>query len=176
MNHAFVDESVRPGSYLLTAAIIPSIKLQDFTRAVRDAQPARRHRSHMSALDDRRRRQVLDAYVRQGTPAHIAVADYLGGNDQPARERCLRSLLRAFVDLHVGVVVLDTRGEGRDRLDRRFIAAAIAASAAPTGLHYSHRGSASESLLSLPDAYGWAWGAGGQWKKRIETVVTVIDP
>jgi hypothetical protein len=176
VNHAFVDESARPGRYLLTAAIIPTVRLQEFTKVVRDSQPGGRRRSHMSSLDDRRRRQVLDAYIRQGIPAYVAVADYPGGDDQPARQRCLNALLTAFVDLHVGVVVLDTRGENRDRLDRRLIAAAVTARTAPTGLHYSHRGSASESLLSFPDAYGWAWGAGGHWKKRIEGAVTVITP
>lgn len=56
MNHAFVDESIRRGRYLLTAAIIPSAKATDTTKRVRDAQPRGQQRSHMSDLDDQRRR------------------------------------------------------------------------------------------------------------------------
>lgn len=32
-------------------------------------------------------------------------------------------------------------------------------------------GSREELLLSLPDAIGWALGAGGAWRKRVTSVV-----
>ncbi|WP_228516893.1 hypothetical protein [Curtobacterium sp. VKM Ac-1376] len=32
-----------------------------------------------------------------------------------------------------------------------------------------------EPLLALPDAVGWAWAKGGDWRRRCPTELTVID-
>lgn len=173
MNHAYVDESQRPGRYLLTAAIVPSADLQAVAREVRAAQPRGQQRSHMSALDDGRRRQVLRSYVGQGIPARIVVASYAGGDDQPARDRCLAALVPDLLEAGVTMMVLDARRPEQNALDRRTIAAA-AATARAEPFQYTHRGSKGEPLLSLPDAYGWAWGAGGHWRKLVGPVVTVV--
>ena len=42
------------------------------------------------------------------------------------------------------------------------------------GYSYSHRGSRDEPLLGLPDAIGWAVGAGGRFAAQVAERVTVV--
>jgi hypothetical protein len=41
-------------------------------------------------------------------------------------------------------------------------------------LRYEHRRAASEMLLAVPDAVAWCWAKGGDWRRRIEPVVTDV--
>jgi hypothetical protein len=172
-HHVFVDESARPGRYLLTAVFVPTRNLALVTRQVREALPQGNRRTHMSAEGDRRRRILLRAYSKVGAVAHVVVASYRGGDDQSAREACLAAILARSQRCGAAVLVLDTRGPHRDALDRRFIASTLRASAGPS-VQYTHRGSRSEPLLSLPDAIGWAVGAGGMWRRLIEPIVSEV--
>jgi len=68
----------------------------------------------------------------------------------------LRALVGAIESDPITVLILDTRGPDRDKLDRSALALALD----ERRLHYAHRGSRDEPLLALPDAIGWAIGAG----------------
>ena len=172
-HHTFVDESARPGRYLLTAVFVPTSDLAAVTRQVREAFPHGNRRTHMSAEGDRRRRILLRAYSQVGAVAHVVVASYRGGDDQSAREACLAAIVARSQRCGAAVLVLDTRGPHRDALDRRLIASTLRASAGPS-VQYTHRGSRSEPLLSLPDAIGWAVGAGGMWRRLVEPIVADV--
>jgi hypothetical protein len=126
-------------------------------------------RPHLSAEGPARRRRILAAYAALGAEAHVAVAVHDRGDDQVARDRCLGAVLETCRDLGVGRLTLDTRHPDRDRQDRRTIALRLRA--APFDLDYLHRGSRNEPLLSLPDAIGWAWGAGGEWRRLVAPVI-----
>lgn len=41
-------------------------------------------------------------------------------------------------------------------------------------LCYEHRRAASELLLAAPDAVAWCWAKGGDWRRRIEPIVTDV--
>lgn len=174
MNHAFIDESRRANRYLLTAAIIDSTKLQAITQAIRKARPRGNQRTHFSAERPNARRAILDAYTRLDLEVQLAMAEYAGGDDQAARDACLRRFLEYFSRWRVGVVIFDTRGEERDRLDRSLIEQAKREKAAPPELRYTHRGSRNEPLLWVPDAVGWAWGAGKDWRRRVDRLVRSV--
>ena len=95
-----------------------------------------------------------------------------GRDEEPARQRCLIELL-AVINPNVAVLVLDSRGTHRDLNDRRVLRGALRVSGLdlPT---YSHRGSSDEPLLALPDALGWAVGAGGHFAKQVALSVHEI--
>jgi hypothetical protein len=173
-SHAYVDESRRPGTYLLTAAIVPTAERDAIAKAVRAAVPKGRRRAHLSAESDSCRRQILRAYSELNVDARLVIVDHRGGNDQPARDHCLRILLGELGRLNVQAVILDTRQEHRDALDRRTVAQVVAAGDVSRELQYRHHGSRNEPLLWLPDAFGWAYGAGGVWRSLIARKVTVI--
>jgi hypothetical protein len=172
MHHAYVDESARPGRYLLTAVLVSSHRLADVTRDVRVLFPRGNRRTHLSAESKARRRSLLMAYARIGVTSRIVVTAHDGGDDQEARERCLGVIVERAPEWRIGMLVMDSRGPHRDRLDRRFLARHVPA----TAVQYTHRGSRDEPLLCLPDAVGWAVGAGGHWRTLVDRIVTeVID-
>lgn len=39
---------------------------------------------------------------------------------------------------------------------------------------YRHHRAHEEPLLALPDAIAWSWHRGGQWRKRVEPLVTAV--
>ncbi len=176
MQTAFIDESARAGQYLLAAAFLPTADLARATKAVREALPRGRKRTHLSSEGDQLRRQIIRAYVALEIPTSVVVVEHLRGDDHPARERCLQALLPVFDQRRVRMVVLDSRGESRDHLDRSFLAGAQRTGRAHAELVYAHRGSRNEPLLWLPDAFAWAYGAGGTWRPMVADVVTPILP
>jgi hypothetical protein len=101
--------------------------------------------------------------------AVVYEAQHLRGDDQPARDRCLRALVEDLGERPVAVLIMDTRGPARDRLDRSTLARALGG----RELHYSHRGSRDEPLLALPDAVGWAVGAGAPYREIIMAVTSI---
>jgi hypothetical protein len=174
MHHAFVDESIRPGRYLLTLVLVPSHAIAPITRQVRDLFPRGNRRTHLSAESKARRRELLKAYGCVATDVRVFVAAYAGGDDHMARNACLVAAVAQSTQWRVAMLVLDSRGPHRDALDRRCLAAALRGTT--TRLQYTHRGSRDEPLLCLPDAIGWAVGAGGMWRRIVDPVVTeVID-
>ena len=175
-SHAFVDESNRSKSYLLTAAVVAVADIQLVTRGVRAAVPRGQRRVHFSDERPATRRAVLDAYCRLPTRVAIATATYEGGSDQAARIACLASLVEGLGAFGIRVLVLDTRDPERDRWDRRVIAELIREERVPGDLVYEHRGSRDEILLALPDAIGWAYGAGGHWRRQVEPLIVARYP
>lgn len=177
---AFVDESVRRQRYLLTMVDVANADLSRVRRSVDEVAPGGSRRTHFSAESDRRRKVVLGHFMALADEALIMatvfVAPYLGGDDQFARDPCLRALVVACESRSVSRLVLDSRHVERDRVDRRTIAAAVRGPALPDAFEYTHRGSRDEPSLSLPDAIGWAWGAGGQWRRRVASAVLAEIP
>ena len=92
--HAFVDESIRAGSYRLTAVLVQPADLAMLGRAVRAAIPNGSKRTHLSAEGEARKRQILTAYCRLPLTAVVYRTDHRRtDNDGPARRRCLTALL-----------------------------------------------------------------------------------
>jgi hypothetical protein len=174
MHHAFIDESVRPGRYLLTAVLVPTRDLAAVTRLVRQLFPHGNRRTHLSAENSNRRRRLLKAYAALGPLARVVVAHYPGGPDEPAREACLAAIVQRSEEWRIGMLVLDSRGPVRDRVDRQCIAQAVRNGSLRRELHYAHRGSRDEPLLCLPDAIGWAVGASGAWKQLVQAAVAEV--
>lgn len=171
-HHAFIDESVRSGRYLLTAVLVPSHQLAAVTRQVKELFPRGNRRTHLSAEGRARRRVLLKAYGQVSAVGRVVVATYGGGNDQVARDACMRAIVDRAGEWELGILVLDSRGPHRDTLDRRCLALALRAT--DVDLQYTHRGSRDEPLLCLPDAVGWAVGAGGSWRELIEPIVAEV--
>lgn len=120
---------------------------------------------HGVSFDDGRNQLALEA--------HVVVTPHTRGNDQPARDVCLRTVIELCAAKGVARLVLDTRLPDRDRLDRQTIATALA-STPGVELEYLHRGSRDEELLSWPDAIGWAWGAKGQWRTLVAPMIETV--
>ena len=123
--HAFVDESARPGRYLIAVVLVPSHRLVAVTREVKGLFPRGNRRTHLSAEGKARRRMLLKAYGQVSVEARVLSVPHAGGDDQPAREACLGALVTCAPEWGVGMLVLDSRGPHRDARDRRFIARSV---------------------------------------------------
>ena len=174
--HVFVDESIRPdGFYRLTAVTVRSVDLASLAKTIRSGVHAGSHRVHFSSEGDKRRRAILRVYANLDVGVTVIRTPHLRRvDDQPARERCITAMLGGPDAEIPTAVVLDTRGPDRDHLDRVLIRR-LAVSRSLDRLTYVHRGSRDELLLALPDAFGWAAGPGGPWRKLIAPVATLID-
>jgi hypothetical protein len=156
----FVDESER-GCYLLAAAIVPACHLQR-TRAL--LLPGER-RLHFKQENDSRRRLLISRMVSAELQARV----YLGkGPSEAVRGVLLGHVVTDAIELGCQRIVLDSRdhvGNGRDR-------SCIAKT--PARQHdvaYEHLPSYSEPGTWIADAVAWCYGAGGDWRRRIEPLV-----
>ena len=172
--HVYVDESIRPdGWYRLTAVEVAARDVAAVSRQLRQIVPRGQYRVHFSSESDARRRTALRALVDLPISATTFLAPYdRRSDDQIARNICLEAL-GSGLTRDARVVVVDSRGAHRDRLDRLVFREALRA-VGRDDVAYSHRGSRDELLLALPDALGWAIGARRPWRQMVSEVVAEV--
>lgn len=167
--HAFIDESVRRGTYIVCAATVSPSDLGPTRTALRSFRARGQRRIHFSTESDQRRRLLLKEMSTLDLTSTIYVAKH---RDEIAARAAI--LATAAVDLHgsgVTRLVLEAR-EGQDKRDRATIYAAVGPRPNPQFL-YTHRRPAGEPLLWVPDAVAWAWGRGGRWRQRVRELELV---
>jgi hypothetical protein len=124
-------------------------------------------RLHFKKERDSRRREILSALVA----AKLVIARvYATRPPGPgARADCLLAAVPDLIDLNVGELILEhcePRQEARDRQ--------VAARRRPEVRRvfvYRHAAPASEAGLWVADAVAWAYGAGGDWRRRVRPLI-----
>jgi hypothetical protein len=166
MIHAFVDESHRD-RYLVTAVIMPTSTLASTRTGMRKMLQPGQERIHFQTESDRRRKKIISGIHRVSPTAWIFAAT---GDQEPARAACLAALVEELTHRPTERLVLESRGRVRDQGDRRILYDALRKTGATiTSEHLEAR---HEPLLWLPDVIGWAHGAGGHWKERVQPMIT----
>lgn len=169
--HAFVDESER-SVYLLAAVMVRPAELGVTRARLRTLRRPGQRRIHMGKEGASRRREVLSAVVAIGVPCRI----YLGkGHPVAARPALLGQLVEDMLLEGATLLVLESAPDsGQDDRDRGAVRLALAGRR--SWLTYEHRRAYEEPLLWLPDIVAWAYGAGGDWRRRVEPILEkVID-
>ena len=164
--HAFIDESTRVRRYLICATTVSAADVGGARAALRSLLPRGQRRIHFATESDQRRRSLLRSMSTIDVGTTIYVADH---RDQVRARRVL--VATAVTQLHrsgVSRLVLESR-ESQDQRDRAVIYQALGPDPAPP-LEYTHATAAAEPLLWIPDAVAWAWGRGGDWRKRVEVL------
>jgi len=168
--HAFVDESERPGRYLMCAVLVAPAHLSTVRRTLTDLCLPGQRRLHLHKERDRRRRLILDriaalpirvnVYARPGRPA-------------PARTACLRAMTADLLTAGVTRLVIEPV-DGFEHRDRGAIIDELRAQGRRrTALVYEHVAAHLEPNLWAADAIAWAYGAGGDWRRRIRGLVDI---
>jgi hypothetical protein len=172
ISHTFVDESKRR-DYLLIAATVDASDLDRVRKLLAELLLGRERRLHMKNENDRRKRSIAAAIAGSGITATV----YDAGRRYPTELERRAACLAALVD--------DAAVRGDERLlleqddtllswdNQRLIEATRAAGCRNT-LRYEHHKTSAEHLLALPDAIGWCWAKGGDWRRRIQPVITVV--
>lgn len=170
---AFVDESLRPGRYLLACVIVPLADAGGLRRSLNGLLMSGERRLHLQRESKRRRRQILEDVVALDLDAIVYVAGNRDGRDaEGARADCLEQIVIDLQDHGVDTQLFIERREGADHRDRATI---IACRARTPLLNFEHLDPHADPLLWLPDCLAWAVGARGEWARRVAGAVRVVD-
>lgn len=119
-----------------------------------------------------RRRCLADAIAR--LPVEVCVySRSWHQHDEPARQECMTHLVHDLLARQAHRLVIDTRNI-RDAHDERTLRRALGPLPSTSQLVYEHVDSTSESLLWIADVAAWCFGAGREWRKRIDPIVTTV--
>jgi hypothetical protein len=171
-SHVFVDETKRRG-YLLAAGVVVPGDLESTRRMLRGLVLPGQRRLHMKDENDQRRRSIATAIAVSGVTATIYDAGLRHRNERERRAACLHALVFDAAQRGDAMLVLEQDDTLLSWDNQRLIEFTREAGCRET-LRYEHRRAASELLLAVPDAIAWCWAKGGDWRRRIEPVVTDV--
>jgi hypothetical protein len=170
--HIFVDETKQRG-YLLVAGVVVPGDLDPVRRVLRGLVLPGQRRLHMKNENDQRRRSIATAIAVSGVTATIYDAGRRYRNERERRAACLRSLITDAARRGDAMLVLEQDDTLLGWDNQRLIEFTREAGCRDT-LRYEHRRAASELLLAVPDAVAWCWAKGGDWRRRVEPIVTDV--
>ncbi len=172
--HAFVDESTRPPQYLIAAAIVEPARVRLLRQSMRALLMPGQRELHFKKEKPLRRRALADTIAR--LPVEVCVyARSCRKLDEPARQDCVARLVNDLIARRAHRLVIDSRNE-QDIHDERTLRRLLGSHPSVSRLVYEHVDSTSESLLWIADIVAWCFGAGGEWRKRIDPILsTVVD-
>lgn len=173
---AFSDESERAGTMLVAVVVVAPGDADAARASLRGLLLAGQRRVHTAKESPRRRRVLLDTIARtDGLAATVVRLRRPPGIDRVAGRRLLLSAAAGIVvAAGVSAWTLDDTHPAQRNRDRDTIGHALQRLDAGQVV-YDHRRSHSEPLLWAADAICWAAGAGGDWRRRIEAMLSVID-
>jgi hypothetical protein len=172
--HVFVDESRRGSTYLLAAALLCPAELAPVRSTMRGLRVRGERKVHFKHEREPIQKKIAAELVSRQLRTRV----YTGtGRPEVVRQLALHELVLDVLSLGTRRLVLDSRGRVGDQADRRVIHSALrAAKAEPDTLSYEHVRSHEEPALWISDAVAWCFGAGGEWRRRIEPIIEkVID-
>jgi len=167
----FVDES-KAGPYLLIASVVLPADLGAARSAIRSLHLPKQSRIHMKTETDARRRTILSAFAKAGLRVTIYHAVGYKTNIA-AREACIDTLVRPLAFEPTARVTLEC-DETQDARDRQQLYRLVRELGCTERVQYEHRLASAEPLLAVPDAIGWAYARGGDFRKRAMPLVTKV--
>lgn len=168
--HVFVDES-KKRDYLLVAAVVVPHEVSVARQLVRVLMLPGQRRLHMVKESQGRQRKILSAFEEVGASITLYRAGRAYRTDLERREACLRQLVS---DMKAGdhSRLLLERDETLVKSDRKIIQREH--KRLGCSFRYDHDAAAQEPLLCIPDAVAWAFGRGGDFRRRAEHLTDII--
>ena len=169
---AFIDESLRPGKYLLACVVVESQRAGELRRAVRHLMLPGERKLHFKTESPRRRRELLVAFGALDVTATVYICrTRLGRNHEKARAECLGQAVRDLQKSDEPVQLFIERRDGLDEADG--IVVRRARRSAPL-LLFEHLEPDHDPLLWLPDCFAWPVGASADWRRRVKPLLAGI--
>ncbi len=170
--HVYVDETKRRG-YLLAAAVVLPADSDAVRRVIRGLVLSGQRRLHMKDEHDSRKRAIAAAIAAAGVQATIYDAGRRYRTERDRRAACLQALVTDAARRGDTLLVLEQDDMLLSWDNQRLVEFTRAAGCRQT-LRYEHRRAAAEQLLAIPDAVAWCWAKGGDWRRRIDPVVSAV--
>ncbi len=87
-----------------------------------------------------------------------------------ARAACLEAIVADASDIGAHRLVLE-QDDSLLRSDQRLLYQQVRKVGCAETLAYEHMRPSAECLLWVPDAVAWCWAKGGDWKRRVRSMV-----
>jgi len=168
----FVDET-KQRDYLLVAGVVLPGDLAATRAVMRGLVLGGQRRVHMAKESDPRRRSIAAAICETGVRTTIYNAGRGSRGELDARRACLHALVSDAVAIGAAMLVLE-QDDSLLRWDNQRLVEITREVGCRDTLRYEHRRAAAEQLLAVPDAIAWCWAKGGDWRRRVEPVVTDV--
>jgi hypothetical protein len=173
--HAFVDESRRKSTYLVAAVLVDPKDLPRFRKLLHGLLFPGQRESHFKKETSERRRLIVSRLSEAGIGVRASTARSCTNGDDAARQDCPTKLALDLVTVGAARLVLDTR-EDRDIHDVHTIRAVLGKQPKRSSMTCEHVVSSTERLPWIAAAVAWCYGAGGDWLRRAENVISgVVD-
>lgn len=170
--HIFVNET-KHNDYLLVAVVGPMHSLSEVRGVLRGLVLPGQRRLHMKSESDRRKRLIASAVVRAGISATVYDAGRRYLTERDRRAACLRLLVEDAKRRGDTMVILE-QDDSLVAWDRRVLYNSAHQAGVTDSLRYEHQRASTEPLLALPDSVAWCWAKGGDWHRRIASVVEEV--
>ncbi len=168
---AFVDESKRRGVYLVCAVLIDPKDLANTRGSLRGMRLPQQRRLHFAKESAKRRQFLLEELTRLPVRAWV----YSSAAKEPnARQDIMAALLRDLSALDCRRLVIERREASQDARESAQIATANRSGEGPAEMSYDHLSGHEEPLLWAADAMAWAYGAGGDWRRRSASLIECV--
>jgi hypothetical protein len=166
---AFSDESERGNLMLFGVLIVAEPVLPVARRELRGLLLSGQRRLHTAKESPARRRVLLHVVATLDVATLVfSVRRPAGVSRAAVRRRLLEAATTAVRDRGIRSWVLDRQDLAQASRDRQSIAAVLGHG---HPLAYEHQPSNEEPLLWAVDALVWAFGAGGDWRRRVRHLI-----
>jgi hypothetical protein len=173
VRHVFVDETKQHG-YVVAAAVVVEGDLEPLRRVVAGLVLPGQRRLHMKTERDSRRRQIVAALVEAGVEVVVYDAGRRYRTDLQARGECLRGVVADAARWAGSTRLVLEQDDSLVRWDSQRLIELAREAGCRDRLRYGHERAAAEALLAVPDAVAWCWGRGGDWRRRVEPLVSTV--
>jgi hypothetical protein len=116
--------------------------------------------------------KTLSALTQLELTTYVFEASTAGRSTRNTRDECLRVMVTGLLELGVDRLVIESCDQ--DRQDRHVIFQALSKLSATDQLTYLHSAPASEALLWVADCVLWAYGRGGDWRRRTQPLIAAV--
>lgn len=177
---AFSDESERANRMILVVAMAPTSAVHAARAQLRELLLPGQRRIHTSDESPRRRRMILYTLtlVEDISAVAFCYRRPMGIAHVEARRALLVAATHHVVVNGASSWILDNQDPQQRARDRATITAALRGATGDSRPVFDHRRGYSEGMLWAAGALCWAVGAGGDWRRRIDRIVTIrhVEP
>ena len=167
----YVDES-KAKAYLIVAVIIAPGQAAGFRKRMIALRMPRQGHIHFVNERDSRRKMILSELVDMGVRARVYSIS--GLNPIAARPQLLGALMD---DLHsIGATTVTFELEQTAlKSDELVLRNGLLKRGLKSQVEYAHRTKSEEPLLWIADAIAWSYARGGDYRRRIESLIISVQ-
>ncbi|MBF6278060.1 hypothetical protein [Nocardia nova] len=169
--HAFVDETKQNG-LLVVSTVVEVRHLKETRKQLRERRVRGQNRIHFKKESDPRRRSICSALCDLEVTVAVYDATRIR-NPLDARAACLTAAVEDLADLGARRLTIE-QDDSLVTSDRKVLYQAVRKFGVADTLAYEHMRPNDEPLLWVSDAVAWCVAKGGDWRNRVNPIITSV--